>query len=83
MLLAGCQNKQYDISIERDLEYATYQNQGKTKQLLLDLYLPIEDTQKPRPLLIYIHGGGWLEFSKDICPGEIVAKKGYAIACIN
>ena len=41
MLLAGCQNKQYDISIERDLEYATYQNQGKTKQLLLDLYLPI------------------------------------------
>ncbi|MDJ0534055.1 MAG: alpha/beta hydrolase [Xenococcaceae cyanobacterium MO_207.B15] len=84
LLLTGCQTKQPVINIIRDLEYATYQHQGETKQLLLDLYLPVvEGSQQPQPLLIYIHGGGWLEFSKEICPGEIVAKKGYAIACIN
>ncbi|HHP7230111.1 MAG TPA: alpha/beta hydrolase fold domain-containing protein [Xenococcaceae cyanobacterium] len=83
LLLASCQNQQYDVNITRDLEYATYQHQGKTKKLLLDLYLPVKETQQPQPLLIYIHGGGWLEFSKEICPGEIVAQQGYAIACIN
>lgn len=83
VLLTGCQNKQQEITIKRDLEYAVYQHQGETKQLLLDLYLPDKPTPEPQPLLIYIHGGGWLEFSKEICPGEIVAKKGYAIACIN
>ncbi len=82
MLLVGCEQRQ-DINIENDLEYSTYQHQGETKQLLLDLYLPVQKTQKPLPLLIYIHGGGWLEFSKEICPGEIVAPRGYAVACIN
>ncbi len=83
ILLVGCQTWQQNISIKKDLEYATYQHQGKTKKLLLDLYLPIKKNSNPQPLLIYIHGGGWLEFSKDRCPGEIVAQKGYAIACIN
>jgi acetyl esterase/lipase len=36
-----------------------------------------------RPLLIYIHEGGWREFSKEMCPGEMVAQRGWAIACIN
>ncbi len=83
VLLTGCQNKQQEIIIKKDLEYSTYKHQGETKQLLLDLYLPDKPTLKPQPLLIYIHGGGWLEFSKEICPGEIVAQRGYAIACIN
>ena len=83
VLLTGCQNKQQEIIIKKDLEYSTYKHQGETKQLLLDLYLPDKPTLKPQPLLIYIHGGGWLEFSKEICPGEIVAQRGYAVACIN
>ena len=78
----GCQVKQ-GIRVIKDLEYANYQYQGKTKSLLLDLYLPQTQSTEPSPLLIYIHGGGWREFSKEICPGEIVARKGWAIACIN
>jgi acetyl esterase/lipase len=79
----GCQLKENKITVIKDLEYATYQHQGQTKSLLLDLYLPQTRTVEPSPLLIYIHGGGWREFNKEICPGEIVAQKGWAIACIN
>jgi acetyl esterase/lipase len=31
---------------------------GNSRQML-DLYLPEQKSEKPRPLLIYIHGGGW------------------------
>ena len=83
LLSSSCQLKQPKIKVIKDLEYATYQHQGQTKSLLLDLYLPQTQSSEPSPLLIYIHGGGWREFSKEICPGEIVAQKGWAIACIN
>lgn len=83
LLGSSCQLKQPKIKVIKDIEYATYQHQGQTKSLLLDLYLPQTQSSEPSPLLIYIHGGGWREFSKEICPGEIVAQKGWAIACIN
>lgn len=83
LLSSSCQLKQPKITVIKDIEYATYQDRGQTKSLLLDLYLPQTRTIEPSPLLIYIHGGGWREFSKEICPGEIVAQKGWAIACIN
>ena len=82
LLGQGCQPKKNKITVIKDLEYATYKHQGETKSLLLDIYLP-QKRIEPSPLLIYIHGGGWREFSKEICPGEIVAQKGWAIACIN
>lgn len=82
-LSGGCQVKQNKIQVIKDVEYGTYEYQGATKKLLLDLYLPEKKTQELQPLLIYIHGGGWREFSKELCPGEMVAQKGWAIACIN
>ena len=82
LLSQGCQQRKNEITVIKDLEYATYQQDGQTKSLLLDIYLP-ETRIEPSPLLIYIHGGGWREFSKEICPGEIVAQRGWAIACIN
>ena len=39
----------------RDLDYA---GKGNPRQKL-DLYLPEKPTEKPLPLIIYIHGGGW------------------------
>ena len=80
---SGCQPQKTQFKTLKDLEYATYQHQGETKSLLLDLYLPQVKSEATMPLIIYIHGGGWREFSKDICPGEIVAARGIAIACIN
>ena len=82
-LCGGCQLKQNRVAVIKDLEYGTYEYREQTKKLLLDLYLPDKESVKPLPLIIYIHGGGWREFSKEICPGEIVARKGWAIACVN
>ena len=85
LLNYGCQWQSSTVKVIKDLEYANYRDRGKTKSLLLDLYLPSDNVgnSSELPLIIYIHGGGWREFSKEICPGEIVAQKGWAIACIN
>ena len=82
LLLSGCTFDRSSVKVSKDLPYASYTSAGEAKTLLLDLYLPPSQSQ-PQPLLIYIHGGGWREFSKEICPGETVAQKGWAIACIN
>ncbi len=74
--------EQEDITVCSDLEYASYEVEGAEQELLLDLYLP-GDVAQPFPLLIYIHGGGWFEGDKDMCPGMIFARNGYATACID
>src|SRR5689334_25059165 len=48
------------VTVLRDLEYGRVGERG----LRLDLYLP-ENTDKPRPLIIWIHGGAWMGGSKD------------------
>jgi acetyl esterase/lipase len=61
----------------RNLPYVTH---GHPRQVL-DLYLP-ENADKS-PLIIWIHGGAWLEGSKDdFVPSEYLAD-GYAVASIN
>jgi acetyl esterase/lipase len=80
---SGCQVNENEIRVIKDLEYATYKYRGENKKLLLDLYLPKQKSPELQPLLIYIHGGGWREFNKELCPGKMVAQKGWAIACIN
>lgn len=49
----------------------------------LDLYLP--KTGKAKPVLVWIHGGGWRAGSKESgAPGmSQFLEKGFAIACIN
>ena len=39
----------------RDQDYVG----GGNKRQMLDLYLPEAPSEKPRPLVVYIHGGGW------------------------
>ncbi|RLC60992.1 MAG: hypothetical protein DRI48_11265, partial [Chloroflexi bacterium] len=70
------------ITVLRDLEYAHYTLDEEEHPLLLDLYLP-EPAERPLPLLLYVHGGGWIEGSKDGCPGETFARRGYAVACVD
>jgi acetyl esterase/lipase len=74
LLLSGCSDR---VTVIKDLEY------DGQKQLLLDLYLPKTESSQPLPVLIFIHGGGWLENSKEDCPGTLVARQGFALACIN
>jgi acetyl esterase/lipase len=66
-----------------DLVYASYQFEGSWYDLHLDLYLPESSLPRPVPVLVFVHGGGWWEGSKDSCPGATFAQNGYAMACVN
>jgi acetyl esterase/lipase len=61
-----------------DIEYA----RAGGKPILLDLYLPPKGEARP-PLLVWIHGGGWRQGSKEHCPAAPFTKDGYAVASIN
>ena len=60
---------------------------GKNEKLLLDVFAPANDSMKKRPLMIFIHGGGFQNntktgsFSSLICLG--LAKRGYVSATID
>ena len=47
----------------------------------LDLYLPASGTNWP--LIVWIHGGGWMEGSKEQPPGLRFLVHGFALASIN
>lgn len=64
----------------------TYCKVGGT-DLRMDAYVPAQQTARPFPALIYIHGGAWLEGDKDEGPIEAdlpeLLARGYAIFSIN
>lgn len=80
---------QYDsISLIQDINYGSaVRFNGDTVDLKLDIYYPEFDTNTSRPLLIAVHGGGFLGGSKNA--GQIVtlckefAKRGYVTASIS
>lgn len=43
------------VDLRKDLPYADSDNPRQT----LDLYLPASRNEKPLPLVVFIHGGGW------------------------
>ncbi len=66
----------------KDVEYG---NIGGTRPLLLDLYLPQGEPKKPRPALVFIHGGGWKSGNRAdyrFYTGHF-AKLGYVAATIS
>src|SRR5437867_8185444 len=76
------------IALQRDLRYG----EGKSTAWKLDLAYPKELGDKPRPALVIIHGGGWIEGDKSSftslkywAPGNIIdfAKLGFVAATIN
>ena len=62
----------------RDLAYVT-DGHDRNK---LDLYVP-EKAAGALPLIVWIHGGGWQNGSKERCPALPLVAKGYAVASIN
>jgi len=67
------------VKLERDISYIP----DGDKAQRLDIYLPEKASQKPLPLVVHIHGGGWQGGSKFPCPVEGMAAKGYAVASIE
>jgi len=63
----------------KNLEYG----QASGRAMLLDLYLP-EKSDKPLPLIIWIHGGAWMAGSKDgPSPALRFTANGYAVAHVG
>jgi acetyl esterase/lipase len=65
-------------AVHRDLAYVT---KNAHERHVLDLYLPAAGDNLP--LIIWIHGGGWQNGSKDRPTGLPFLRDGYALASIN
>jgi acetyl esterase/lipase len=50
---------------------------------VLDVYYPETPAEKPLPLLVWIHGGGWMGGSKGNPPYLSLLKRGYTVASIE
>ncbi len=84
-LLAQCQKVSPPPAGFRALRDLDYVGSGNQRQML-DLYLPEAKSEKPHPLVVYIHGGGWEAGSKDeadVLVGLIKGGTPYAGASIN
>src|SRR3569623_1368896 len=77
-----------DVVVLRDLRY----REGPSRSWTLDLAMQKVDSAQPRPAIIVIHGGGWIEGDKSSFstvnrrpPGNIIdfAKLGFVAATIN
>lgn len=78
------------IKKTNNIQYGSATNYlGTNENLMLNVYEPVGDTASKRPLIIYIHGGGFIDKnqSKDLvhivafC--DSFARRGYTIASIN
>lgn len=73
------------VRAERDITYATVEG----RSLKLDLYLPEAPADgaapKPdkRPVVVWIHGGGWEGGSKEQCPAAVLVPKGYCAVSVG
>lgn len=67
------------IKMEKDIAYI----EGGDEAQKLDLYVPEKPADKPLPLIVHIHGGGWIGGSKFPCPVAGMVLKGYAVASVE
>ena len=68
-----------EYRVIRDIVYS----EPDDKALLLDLYLPDNESRGPFPAVVWVHGGGWKNGSKANCRAEYLAEHGFAVASIN
>lgn len=67
------------VTVKKDIAYV---ENGHARQKL-DLYLPANPNKKALPIVVYIHGGAWLEGSKEQCPALGLLGQGFAVVSIN
>ena len=67
------------MKMERDISYVPNGDEAQK----LDLYLPEKPAEHPLPLIVHIHGGGWMGGNKFPCPVVGMVGKGYAVASVE
>lgn len=67
------------IKMEKDIAYI----EGGDEAQKLDIYVPEASSDKPLPLIVHIHGGGWRAGNKFPCPVAAMVLKGYAVASVE
>lgn len=76
------QRRGFEVPGVRAIKDIVY-GEAAGKQLKLDLYLPAEADESPRPLVVWIHGGGWQGGSKAQCPAQFLVPRGFIAASIE
>ena len=76
----GYEEEEKKVSVKKDLRYPS-----EYPQNTWDLYLPKDEKNVPWPLVLWVHGGGFVGGDKygvsNIC--VLLAAKGYAVASMN
>ncbi|MEM0924625.1 MAG: alpha/beta hydrolase [Planctomycetota bacterium] len=71
--------ERYEVTATRDICYATYGD----RSLSLDLFSP--NREGPLPTVVLVHGGGWVQGSRDKFEplARAIAERGYVVANIS
>jgi acetyl esterase/lipase len=67
------------VKAERNIPYV----ENGTPNQVLDLFLPEQPSEKPLPLMIWIHGGAWMAGDQASPPVLYLVKQGFAVASIQ
>jgi acetyl esterase/lipase len=67
------------VTAEYDVKYVP----DGDKSQALDIYYPEKASEKPQPLLVWIHGGGWSAGSKSGCRYVNEVPRGYIAASVE
>jgi len=67
------------MTVENDIAYVP---KGDPAQVL-DLYIPTKPSKGPLPLIVWIHGGGWIGGSKANPSALNMLSSGYAVASVE
>lgn len=76
----------FRVNTKSNIVYASKKNEAQHEEpLSLDLYEPINDGSKQRPVVIFIHGGGYREGSKEDAAdiSDRLAERGYVVISMN
>jgi para-nitrobenzyl esterase len=78
----------FGVQVTKDIQYGQALNtKNKIQNLRLDFYDPTPDSMALRPLLIFLHGGSFLEgdknFAETTLPCMNLAKRGFAVAGVD
>lgn len=77
------------IKTLKNIEYGSAYNSktDETQKLFMDAYLPPDDDRTERPLVVYIHGGGFTKGSRStknsVSALKAMARRGYVSVSID